>query len=189
MAADAADRITIDEAFRILWPVIEPHEARGLLNTAIARDRVPLWADGIKVPADWFEMHLQLGASADTTGRWTAELRMLRAVQNFYETEWTVSRSGVMALRAAAETKSPKPAGGRPRTYDHDEIRAAAFIALARFLKKGAVPGAIPEKYGGSDLADEVEAILGDRSPMPTLLKEVLNPLLNHIKLRLNSGR
>jgi hypothetical protein len=45
------------------------------------------------------------------------------------------------------------------------------------------------EKYAGNDLADEVAVILGDHSPGDTLLKEVLNPLLNHIKLKLNSGR
>jgi hypothetical protein len=185
MSADLADHVTIDEAFHILWPAMRPHEARHSLSTAITTDTVCLLANGVKVPADWFENHLQIGAKADTTGQWTAELRMSRiGVQNFYETEWAVSRSDVMAL-LAEKTKSSKRTGGKPPRYDSDEIRAAAFVALINHLKKGT----IPKDYSGNDLVVDVAEILGDRSPGDTLLKEVLNPLLKHIKLRLNSGR
>ena len=88
-----------------------------------------------------------------------------------------------MAL--SAETEPQKRAGGKPPVHDQNEIRAAAFIALANFLKKDV----IPKNYSGNDLAADVAAILGDSSPGPTLLKEVLNPLLSHIRLKLNSGR
>jgi hypothetical protein len=133
MSADLTDRLTIDEAFKILLPAMKPHEARVLLNAAIATDKVGLCANDSKVLPDWFEMHLKVGAT-DADGRWTAKLLMIRAVENFHTTTWTVSRLEVMTL--LAETKPQKHAGGRPRVYDQDEIRAVAFIALSRFLKK-----------------------------------------------------
>jgi hypothetical protein len=87
------------------------------------------------------------------------------------------------------ERQPQKHAGGAPREYDHDEIRAVAVTALARFFKKGAVAGAIPDNYSGNDLAMDVREILEDRSPGNTLLGEILNPLLQHLKLRLNADR
>jgi hypothetical protein len=98
MSADLTDRVTVNEAFHILFPAVEPHEARASLNTAIARDKVGFFANGTKVLADLFESHLQIGAKADATGQWTAQLNMLRGVQDFYKTEWAVSRSDVMTL-------------------------------------------------------------------------------------------
>jgi hypothetical protein len=182
MVADATDRITIDEAFHILLQSAKPHAAKARLNAAIITGKVDLWANDTVLNPDLFESSLRVGANA-ADGRWKADLHMIKGVSDFHTTLWMVTRADVMTL--LAETKPQKHAGGKPSEYDRNEIRAAAFVALANFLKKGA----IPEKYSGNDLADEVAVILGDHSPKDTLLKEVLNPLLNHIKLKLNSGR
>ena len=111
MSADLADHVTIDEAFHILWPAMRPHEARHLLSTAIATDRACLLANGAKFPADWFERYLQIGAKADTTDRWTAELTMREALVDFYTTKWTMLRTQVTALLP----EETKPAIGGKR--------------------------------------------------------------------------
>jgi hypothetical protein len=79
------------------------------------------------------------------------------------------------------ETAHP---GGAPRTYDHDDVRAAAFFALVPHLRRGI----IPETYSGNDLAHDVRVILGDGGPGDTTLKGILNPLLTRIKNR-QAGR
>jgi hypothetical protein len=183
MMADLSDQVTIDEAFQILWPFAKPYEAKVLLSSAIVVDKVDFCADGKKVPPDWFESYFEIRVNEHAKGRWTAELRMIRAVENFHTTKWTVSRPHVMALYE--ETRQPTHPGGRPRIYDHDDIRAAAFIAL---LKKGTVSLTLPESYSGNDLAADVEAILGGKSPKEAQLGKILDPLFQPIKSRLNAG-
>lgn len=126
MDASATDRVTADEAFQILLPSMEPGEARVLLKKAIAADRVAFFSDGTKVPADMFNSYFEVIARPDAAGQWHVELQMLRAVQNFHETVWTFSRSGVLAL--LEETKPQEQVRGRKRgakvKFDWDRLFA-----------------------------------------------------------------
>jgi hypothetical protein len=182
------DQATIDEAFQILLSVANPDEARVQLKSAIAAGKVDFYGGDKKIPPDWFESNFEIGVYEYVAGQWTVapRLRMLRAVENFHTIKWTVSRPQVIAL--CEEMKQPKHSGGRPRVYDHADIYAVAVIALSRFFKRGAGPGAVPENYSGNDLAADVRAILGDEAPGDTQLGKILDPLLQRLKLRLKTG-
>jgi hypothetical protein len=242
---EPADSVTIEEAFNILYPSTKPLAAAGRLNRAIVDDEAGVWANGEKLDLSGFdfERHLDIVACKNKDGHWTAKMNMRVAIENFFATTWTMSRSEVTALleetrphkaelttllanierqsaqvtalleetdpqkaeiaalwaetkrqkaritTLLAKTKPQKHAGGAPREYEHDEIRAVAVIALAKFFRKGAGAGAIPDNYSGNDLAKDVREILGDRSPGNTLLGEILNPLLQRLKLRLKADR
>lgn len=180
MSTESPDRVTIGEAFQILVPSAKPHDAAARLNKAITIDDIRLWANDHVVDPNFFVRHLLIAAKR-VDRRWTAELQMRAAVTGFYETAWTMSRSEVTDL--LAKTKPQKHAGGRPPEYDADDIRAAVVVALLKASKHGI----IPESYSANDLADDVGAILGDRSPGDTRLKQITTPLYTRVKSIQNS--
>jgi hypothetical protein len=185
----SADSILIEEAFRILYPAMKPKAATATLNRAIADGKAHVRANNKAIHDEFdFERHLRIVAKKKR-GHWTAEMAMRAAVKNFDTITWTMSRAEVTALREKWE--SQKHLGGAPRVYDHDNIRAAAFIALTKkeFFKKGVVSDAILEIYSGNDLAADVRGILGEESPKDTQLGEILDPLLKRLKLLLKAGR
>jgi hypothetical protein len=119
--------ITIDAAFQMLLPSQHSGQARVLLQSAIAADEVSLWANGKKVAPDFFESHLQITVKTidGDDNRWTAELTMQKAVENFFTTEWRVSRSGVVKLlERLAEQASGGRKRGRKVKFDWDKIVA-----------------------------------------------------------------
>ena len=185
----SADSVSIEEAFRILYPAMKPKAAAATLNRAIADDNAHVRANNKAIHDEFdFERHLRIVAK-EKSGRWTAEMEMRAAVDNFHKITWTMSRAEVTALREKWE--SQKHPGGAPRVYDRNKIRAAAFVALSKkgFFKKGVVSDAILEGYSGNDLAADVRGMLGEESPKDTQLGEILDPLLKHLKLLLKAGR
>jgi hypothetical protein len=185
----SADSISIEKAFSILYPAMKAKAAAATLNRAIADGNAHVWANNKVIPDEFdFERHLRIVAR-EKSGRWTAEMEMRAAVENFHTITWTMSRAEVTALRE--KWKSQKHPGGAPRVYEHDKIRAAAFIVLSKkgFFKKGVVSDAILEGYSGNDLAADVRGMLGEESPKDTQLGKILDPLLKHLKLLLKADR
>ena len=194
------DMISVDEGFqRLLRHFQNSHEAREHYNAGLRANRIRLLAFGVRekaieptwniVDPNWIERHAYVEAQAEADGRgWCAEIAQKGGIGFERPQDWAVSVSDIERLideEEAAKKPAQRHPGGKPREYDHDEIRAVAIIALARFLKKGA----IPDNYSGNDLAADVRMTLGDRSPAPSTLAEILNPLLQRIKLRLKSSR
>jgi hypothetical protein len=187
---NSADSVSIEEAFKILYPAMKPKAAAAMLNRAIADGKAHVRANNKAIHDEFdFERHLRIVAKKKR-GHWTAEMEMRAAVKNFDTITWTMSRPEVTALREKWE--SQKHPGGAPRVYDRDDILAAAFIALSKkeFFKKGVVSDAIFKTYSGNDLAADVRGILGEeKCPKETQLGEILDPLLKHLQLLLKAGR
>jgi hypothetical protein len=199
------EKISVDEGFqRLLRHFREAHETREHYNAGLRANRVRLWVDAAKdqpvdpdkdqpvdpnwhiVDPNWIEHHVYVEAQQANDGRWNAEIAQKGGIGFKPQRSWAVSTSDIQTLIDKDIAANQRHAGGRPPEYNEDEIRAVAFIALARlFFKKGV--GAIPEDYSGNDLAAEVRAILGDEhAPKPTRLGEIINPLLQRLKARLN---
>ena len=107
----SADSISIEEAFSILYPAMKAKAAAATLNRAIADGNAHVWANNKVIPDEFdFERHLRIVAR-EKSGRWTAEMEMRAAVENFHTITWTMSRAEVTALRE--KWKSQKHPGGQ----------------------------------------------------------------------------
>jgi hypothetical protein len=100
---DTAHTLSIDQAFHRFLPRSGTGgKARFRLSEAIRSETIELWGRLVggawfQVSPDFFEGHLIVGARQGPDG-WHARLEMIRAVQDFYKTEWAVSAQKVDAL-------------------------------------------------------------------------------------------
>jgi hypothetical protein len=179
VVADAAIdvEIDIDAGFqRLLRHFKDPHVAAERLNAALRTNKVKLLADGNEVHVDFIVTHLVVVArQAVNDGPWTVEVDSTgRAFER--PKVWSVPAAKIDALIENDAEPKPQRAGGRP-PYDRNKILAVAFAELAGFIQRGG----ILKDYSGNKWAADVAVNMGDKSPGDTVLKEILNPIFQHI--------
>jgi hypothetical protein len=130
------------------------------------------------VPVHFIVTELATVARQAPDGRWAVEIESTgRPFER--PKAWSVLAAEIDTLIKNDAELKPQHAGGRP-PYDRDEILAAAFVELTDFLQQGG----ILKGYSGNKWAADVSVNLGKRSPGDTVLKEILNPILQRIKRR-----
>ena len=99
--AAARGKISIDEAFHKLMPLLGPHGAVELMNAAL-RDprRARLWCNGKVVDPGFIRTHLVVRARLMAKRRWTAEIRATRALDKPVEAyTWQTEAKQIEALK------------------------------------------------------------------------------------------
>lgn len=184
----SGDQISVDEAFqRLRRHFQEPYVTCVRFNTALQAKTILLWVwdkdknAHVVVDPNFIERHLRVRVQQAADSRWSADIGVTGGIGITPGPYWwRISASDVDTVVKNDAKSKPQHDGGRP-PYDRDEILAAAFIELARFLQQGG----ILRDYSGNKWVADVTTNLGEgRSPGETVLKEVLNPIFKHLKHR-----
>jgi hypothetical protein len=120
-----ADPVTIEEAFNILAPAMNPLAAAARLNSAIVTGDAHLWGNGEKIHENFdFERHLRIAAKKKEGDHWTAEMELRWGVDDCSTTTWTMSRAEVTGLLKETEPQKVGRKRGAKVKFDWDAMVA-----------------------------------------------------------------
>ena len=167
-----SDQVSPDAASKVLIPHFgDVHTARTRLNDAICQNRVASFADGVRVPAEYFAGCMMVMIAHGTTDQF--EVRPFAGLHGPNPKTgkpyvWTLARKDVLALvegdKPAVVGNPPKHKPGRKKVYDAGFVVEEAWA----YVYEHGCPASLEE------LANDLKEAVGEGIPELTKAKELL---------------
>jgi hypothetical protein len=117
--AAARGKISIDEAFHKLTPVLSPHGSVELMNAAFRDNRARLWCDGKVVDPGFIRTHVVVRARLMSKRHWTAEIEATRPLDKPVGSyTWQTDAKQIEKLLPTPANPSPRRKPGPEPKHD-----------------------------------------------------------------------